>query len=123
MRSPTMMLALVALAVTIGSLAVWAATDRHYYTKFAVVEQVETAVDPDDPLAQTGFYDDDVRVETVHRDEFHLGLFPTPQGPLDPHLLSVLSMSGPAWGLTLALAWWLRRRARRDGMSTAPAIG
>ena len=40
MKTSTKMVALLALVVTIGSLAVWAATYRHYYTKFAVVEQV-----------------------------------------------------------------------------------
>ena len=67
----------------------------------------------DDPLAGTGFYDD-ARIETIERrDEFHLGLLPTPQGLLDKHILSVASILGPTWALPLFLLWVRTRRQKR----------
>ena len=59
----------LAVFITLAALSAWAATGRHYYTKFEVVEQVEAAVDPDDPFADTGLYDDEFQTETVTRDE------------------------------------------------------
>ena len=106
-------LIVVAVVVTIGTVATWLATGRHYYTKFEVVEKTEVPVAEDDPLAGTGFYDADSVETTVRRDEFHLGLLPTPQGLFDKHMLSVVSILGAAWGLFLLLPWWLRRRARK----------
>ena len=104
----------LALAITLAALATWGLTGRHYYTKFEVVEKIAVQVDEDDPLAGTGFYDEDGLEETVHRDEFHLGLLPTPQGLLDKHLLSVSTVVGTTWGLWAVFAWWLpRRRAAR----------
>ncbi len=103
-------LVVLAAVITIGTLVIWLATDRHYYTKFEVVEKVAVPVAEDDPLAGTGFYEDDSVEKTVRRDEFHLGLLPTPQGLLDKHVLSVVSILAPTWSLCLALLWWLRRR-------------
>ncbi len=105
---------LLAAVLTIGTLVTWFATGRHYYTKFEVVEKMKVPVATDDPLAGTGFYDNDSLETTVRRDEFHLGLLPTPQGLFDKHILSVVSILGPVWVLCLALLWWLRRRRRRD---------
>lgn len=114
----TRALLILALLITIATLATWLATDRAYYTKFQVVEQVEVEVEADDPLAGTGFFDEaedggpatEVRTET--RDEFRLGLLPTPEGLFDKHMLSVLSLAGPAWALVVvsALLDWRRRR-------------
>jgi len=95
----------LAVFVTLAALSAWAATGRHYYTKFEVVEQVEAAVDPDDPFADTGLYDDGPRTETVTRDEFHLGLLPVPQSLWDKHVVSVLTLVGPVWVLVLAAIW------------------
>ncbi len=103
----------LAVLVTLTALGAWAATERHYYTKFEVVERVEMAVDPDDPFADTGFFDDEPQMETVIRDEFHLGLLPVPQSLLDKHILSVMTLVGPAWALVLAAMWWKRRTNRR----------
>ena len=106
-------LLIVAILATLASLATWLITDRHYYTKFRVVEQVERRMDPDDLLAGTGQFDDDVVTETVRRDEFHLGLLPTPLGVFDKSALSVASLSGPPWALALGLLLWQRRRQRK----------
>ena len=114
MRRLDFFLVLLALAVTIGTLATWLATDRHYYTKFEVVEKVKVPVAQDDPLAGTGFYDDASAEKIVRRNEFHLGLLPTPQGLFDKHVLSVLSILAPTWGLYLVLLWWLHRRRRKE---------
>ena len=104
----------LAVLVTLVAFVGWAATGRHYYTKFEVVEQVEAAVDPDDPFAETGLYDDETQTETVRRDEFHLGLLPVPQNLLDKHLLSVTSLVGPVWILVLGAFWWQRRTNKRQ---------
>ena len=107
-------LVVLAAVVTLGTLVTWFATGRHYFTKFEVVEKVEVAVAEDDPLAGTGFYDDESVERTVTRDEFHLGLLPTPQGLFDRHIVSVVSILGGTWGLCLALLWWLRHRRRKE---------
>ena len=101
---------LVAVALTAASLLLWQATGGDYYTKYEVVEKVARQIDPDDPLAQAGFYDTEARVETVTRSDFRFGLLPTPSGLLDKHMVSVASISGPVWGLALGLIWWGRRR-------------
>ena len=100
---------LVGLA-TLITVSVWIGTNRHFYTKFEVVDTVEQDIDPDDPLAGTGFYDDEMVETTVTRAEFHLGLLPTPSGLLDKHAVSVVSILGPAWALALGWWWWARRR-------------
>jgi hypothetical protein len=109
-RSPILILALAAI-ITIGTAGLWQATGRDYYTKFEVVEEVVVAVDPDDPLAAAGFYDDAPRKQTVRRSEFRFGLLPTTTNPLDKHMLAVLSVLGPTWLLALSVMWWQRRRS------------
>ena len=101
----------VSALVTLVTLAIWLSTGRHYYTKFSVIERVETQIDPTDPLAQAGFYDNASRVQTVQRDEFHLGLLPVPQGLFDKHAVSVVSIILPLLGTSALLVW----RARRCG--------
>ncbi len=113
MRTAPRRLVAAAALVTVATLVTWLATDRHVYTKFAVVEEVERPVADDDPLAETGFYDGPTRRQIVRREEFHLGLLPTPRTLLDKHALSVLSLVGPAWALALGLRWWTGRRSRR----------
>ncbi len=108
------LLVVLAAIVTIGTLATWLATGRHYFTKFEVVEKVKVSVAEDDPLAGTGFYDDESVEKTVRRDEFHLGLLPTPQGLFDKHILSVASLLAPTWGLCVVFLWWLHRRRRKE---------
>ncbi len=112
MKRLTYGLIVFAGVVTVGTLVTWLATGRHYYTKFEIVENVEVPLEEDDPLAGTGFYDEDAAEVTVTRDEFHLGLLPTPQRLLDRHALSVISILGSTWGVCLTLLWWLARRKR-----------
>ena len=109
----------VAFSVTIMAVGLWLVTDAHWYTKYQVVERTQQAVDPDDLLAGTGFYDDEIVETTLHKDEFHLGLLPTPQGVFDKHALSVVTIAAPFW------AWFLfafRRAHRRVATPLAPVI-
>jgi len=101
--------------VTLASLVTWQATGGDYYTKFEVVEEVESPIDPNDPLAEAGFYDDGVHKETIVKKEFRLGLLPTPQGVFDKHAISVLSIVSPTWGFTLLFFFFAIRRRRRAG--------
>lgn len=100
--------------ITVAALGLWWGTDHHFYTKFEVVKQVEVEVDPEDPLAQAGFYDGETVEKTVRRDEFHLGLLPTPRGLFDKHVISVVSIVFPAWLLGGATLICLRRRTNRQ---------
>ena len=102
----------VALIITIASLVTWQVTGGDYYTKFEVVEQIDSPVDPDDPLAGTGFYDDDSQKETVVTQGLRFGLLPTPKHLMDKHLLSVASMTIPPWTIVIALLLVVRRRNR-----------
>ena len=99
--------------LTFATLGLWLTTDRHFYTKFEVVTQVEVQIDPDDPLALAGFYDGETEEKTVRRDEFHLGLLPTPRGLFDKHIISVASILLPAWLLAGATLICLSRKANR----------
>ena len=111
----------LAAVVTLVTLGVWIVTDLHFYTKFEVVETLEREIDPDDPLAGTGFYDSDTVETTVARPEFHLGLFPTPSGVLDKHAFSVVSILAPIWALILS-AWVFRRwNARSEFLTSSMA--
>ncbi len=106
---------ILAILSTVAALATWGGTGRHAYTKFEVIEQVPAKADADDPFADTGFFDEGEGgpvLETVRRDEFHLGIFPTPQGVFDKHVISVLTIVVPFWGL-FGVAALVRRRARR----------
>ena len=99
------------LLISVITVGVWIATDRHSYTKFEVVETVEAPVESDDPLAGTGFYDEGTLKKTVRRAEFHLGLFPTPRGLFDKHALSVMTILTATWGFYLGLLLLNRRRS------------
>lgn len=107
---------LAAATVTVLAFGLWAATGRDAYTKFEVVEEIQKPVDPNDPLAGTGFYENDTVTEVVRRPEFRFGLLPTPSGIFDKHIFSVATLAGPVWGFAL-VALFLRRREvlRRDG--------
>lgn len=100
----------VTLIVTVAAIVLWQITGGDYYTKFEVIEEVQKPVDPDDPLAGTGFYEDDTKVETVARKDFRFGLLPTPSGLFDKHMLSVASFVAPFWVFTLFVLWWGRRK-------------
>ncbi|MBD3257283.1 hypothetical protein GF377_02530 [candidate division GN15 bacterium] len=99
--------------LTLTVVVTWQATGGDWYTKYQVVEQVTAKADPDDPLVAAGFYDDGATTKTVTRDEFRLGLLPTPSGVFDKHAVSVASIAGPLWLLGLGVFWYDRRRSRR----------
>ena len=119
MKRPTTVSALIAAILTGAALLTWTATGRHAYTKYQVVERVEVDIPEDDPLAQAGFYDGSAEVQIVRRDEFHMGLFPVPQGLFDKHMVSVVTVVLPVWILFGFVAWRLRgpRRASEQGLS------
>lgn len=102
------------LFFTLGAVITWQATGGDYYTKFEVVEQIERLPDADDPLAGTGFYDDEKVVETVTRKDFRFGLLPTPAGLFDKHILSVVSISLPFWILAVGVIWFTRGNPGRQ---------
>ncbi len=104
----------VILTVTIVAIVTWQATGGDWYTKYQVVEQVESQPDPNDPLTAAGFYDDGTTIQTVTRDEFRFGLLPTPSGIFDKHALSVASVTGPLWAFGLGFVWLQWRRTRRN---------
>ena len=97
--------------ITLLVLLLWQVTGGDYYTKFEVVEEVRVPIDESDPLAGTGFYEDETETKTVTRQVFRLGLLPTSQGLLDKHLFSVLSILLPLWGVGIVLLFAARRRA------------
>ena len=109
-RSIRMILA-ASIILTAGVLLAWQVTGGDYYTKFEVIEQVKAEPDPSDPLAAAGFYEDGMETRTISRREFRLGLLPTPQGLLDKHLLSVLTLILLIWVPAIALSCLIRRRA------------
>jgi hypothetical protein len=100
------------VVLTIASIIIWQATGGDWYTKYEVVEQVESKPDANDPLAAAGFYDGGTKTVTVARDEFRFGLLPTPTGILDKHALSVASVTGPLWVLGIGFVWIHRRKVR-----------
>jgi len=112
----TRALLILAILVTIATLATWLATERAYYTKFQVKERKEVEIEADDPFADTGFYDEAedggpaTQTVTESRDEFRLGLLPA--GKTDKNFFSVLTLAGPAWALVIlaALVGWFRKR-------------
>jgi hypothetical protein len=100
----------MAIIISLGILITWRATGGDYYTKFQIVEETMVPVNQDDPLAGTGFYDNDMKTETVSKNEFRLGLLPTPSRLFDKHILSVISIIIPLWTLVIFLAWLQKRR-------------
>lgn len=100
--------------LTLASVVTWQATGGDWYTKYEVVEQVESQADQNDPLVAAGFYDGGTTTKTVTRDEFRFGLLPTPAGVFDKHVFSVASVIGPAWAITFAFIWMERRKRRSN---------
>lgn len=115
MRPIDWTLLIIPLLATAGCLALWAATGRDAYTKYTVVEKVIREQREDDLFAGTGLFDDEdgSATEVVRRDEFRFGLLPTPQRLFDKHMVSVASISGPLWGISLVSLWILRRQRKR----------
>lgn len=110
MNKQTKIILFLAVLVTLATLITWQMTGGDYYTKFEVIEQVETPVDQNDPLAAAGFYEEASQTKTVTRQEFHLGLLPTASGLFDKHALSVISIVSPVWLVAFGLVRWRRRR-------------
>ena len=108
-----MLLVGAAILLTLTAVVTWLATGRHAYTAYEAVEERQVAVSGDDPLAETGFYDGEVRTERVWRDVFHFGLLPTSRGVIDKHALSVLSVAFPPWAAALGVILLKRRRERK----------
>jgi hypothetical protein len=106
--SKTVLIAVTAAAIAL--VVTWQATGGDWYTKYEVIEQVESTPDPNDPLAAAGFYDGVSMTKTERRNEFRLGLLPTPSGILDKHALSVASVAGPLWIIGLVVVLRQRRR-------------
>jgi len=109
MRSFRKLVVYTAATITLASIAVRQATGGDWYTKYQVVEQVESPMDHHDPLAAAGFYEGNTVTETVTRNEFRFGLLPTPAGILDKHLVSVISIVAPLWVFALAILWQHKR--------------
>jgi hypothetical protein len=110
-KQSNMVMATVAF-LSIASVVTWQATGGDWYTKYEVVEQVESNADPNDPLVAAGFYEGGTTTQTVTRTEFRFGLLPTPAGIFDKHALSVASVTGPLWVLGLGYIWFQRWRSR-----------
>jgi len=122
MNATAKVLLAVAVVFTAGAMVLWLATGRAGYTTYHVVERVEMEVEEDDPFGEAGFYDDDDEgnpvMRTVERDEFRLGLLPTPEGLFDKHLVSVATIAGPPWMAFIAVLLHGRLRGSpspRDG--------
>ena len=113
-----MMKPLIAIAgiVTAIAISLWVTTGVHPYTKFEDVVQEEIQIDADDPFAEAGFYDEDETItQVVTKDVFYFGLLPTPQGILDRHALSVVSIIIPVWlvvGFIAIKRWRTSRKIR-----------
>ena len=113
----------VAVVVTVAALGMWQATGAHPYTKYEDVTREQVRTDVDDPFVEAGFYEGDTVTQTVRKDVFYFGLFPTPQGLFDKHALSVVSVVVPVWLVVVGsvlVRWRARRRAirRADTVTT-----
>lgn len=103
---------LIAIFISFATLITWRATGGDYYTKFQLVQRITVPVDPDDPLAQAGFYDDSLMTQTISKNEFRLGLLPTPRRLFDKNIISVASVIIPLWTLVIFIIWLGRRKSR-----------
>ena len=109
MRREASFWVLVGLVATAGSLAAWGLTGAAWFTKYREVATERVALDPGDPLAGTGFYDDDIEERAVMREVVRVGLLPSGGGG---HLVSVLTVSAAGWAVSVAGLAWGRRGGR-----------
>ncbi len=110
----------IVVVVTVAALGMWQATGAHPYTKYEDVTREQVRTDVDDPFVEAGFYEGDTVTQTVRKDVFYFGLFPTPQGLFDKHALSVVSVVVPVWLVVVGsvlVRWRARRRAIRRRLS------
>jgi len=107
------------IAITFATLILWQITGGDYYTKYQVIKQVKVPLDQDDPLVAAGFYDEDYKIETVQEKGFRFGLFPTPSGLLDKHILSVISICAPLWIAVIIIIFINKRRHFRKRPETS----
>ena len=106
----------VAGVVTVIAIGLWLATGVHPYTKFQDVVREEVPIDPEDPFADAGFYDESETItQVVTKDVFYFGLLPTPQGIMDKHVLSVSTVVVPVWIVVgfIAIKRWRKSRQIR----------
>jgi len=92
---------IVAAVLTILILVFWQITGGDFYTKYQVVEEIEKQLDQSDPLVAAGFYENNTATETIVKNEFRLGLLPTPSGIFDKHSIAVVTLLGVIWILPL----------------------
>lgn len=111
-RGKSLAVLIIAVVISATVLLVWRVTGGDYYTKFEVIRQQEVAVDPDDPLAGTGFYEDEKNMQTVREKDFRLGLLPSPGSLFDKHMLSVVTVIFPLWVIVAILIWQDRKQGK-----------
>ena len=97
------------LTLTVLILILWQITGGDYYTKYQVVEEIEKELDQSDPLVAAGFYQSSTVTETIVKDEFRLGLLPTPTTLFDKHSIAVTTIIAPVWFIS-AIIFFYRRR-------------
>lgn len=109
MNSTIKKTAFVTMTLTVLIIIFWQITGGDFYTKYQVVEEIEKKLDQSDPLVAAGFYDNSTVTETIVKDEFRLGLLPTPSGIFDKHSLAVVTMLAPIWFLSLIIFFHQRK--------------
>jgi len=111
-RGKSLAVLIIAVVISAAVLLVWRITGGDYYTKFEVIRQQEIAVAADDPLAGTGFYEDEKNMQTVREKDFRLGLLPSPGSLLDKHMLSVVTVIFPLWIIAAIMIWQDRKQGK-----------
>ena len=100
---------LAAIVLSAIIIIFWQVTGGDFYTKYQVVAEIEKKLDRSDPLVAAGFYDNGTTTETIVKDEFRLGLLPTPSGIFDKHSIAVITMITPIWLISFMM-YFLKRQ-------------
>lgn len=98
------------ITLTVLILIIWQMTGGDYYTKYQVVEEIEKELDQSDPLVVAGFYENSTVTETIVKDEFRLGLLPTPSSIFDKHVLAVTTVILPLWFISVVVFIYQRKK-------------